>query len=159
PRKPQGEWSWDGGTAITVKPGETIDSIARRHGVPPAALMHANGMASNTTIQPGQRLVIPRYIAPLTAPNGAPATQVVTAPPGAPAAAHPAPVATAPLAGNVHIVAPGETLTKIARNYNKTLVEVAKANNIPPHTKVNIGDRIVIPGLRAAHKDGAPKVA
>jgi murein DD-endopeptidase MepM/ murein hydrolase activator NlpD len=49
-------------------------------------------------------------------------------------------------------------LTKIARTYNKSLVEVAKANNIPPHTKVNIGDRIVIPGLRAAPKD-APKIA
>ena len=159
PRRPQGEWSWDGGTAITIKPGETIDSIARRHGVPPAALMHANGMTGTATVQPGQRLVIPRYIAPLTTPNGAPATQIATAAPGAPAlgpvATH---AATAPLNGNVHIVAPGETLIKIARTYNKTLVEVAKANNIPPHTKVNIGDRIIIPGLRTAQKD-APKIA
>ena len=35
-RKPaaSGNWSWDGGTAITVASGETIDTIARRHGVP-----------------------------------------------------------------------------------------------------------------------------
>ena len=58
------------------------------------------------------------------------------------------PAATPPNTVGVHIVAPGETLIKIARLYNKPLVEIAKANNIPPHTKVNIGDRIVIPGLR-----------
>src|SRR5215831_4544488 len=32
-RKPasSGNWSWDGGTAVTVAAGETIDTIARRH--------------------------------------------------------------------------------------------------------------------------------
>jgi murein DD-endopeptidase MepM/ murein hydrolase activator NlpD len=161
PRKPQGQWSWDGGTAITVGQGETLESIAHRHGVPPAALREANGIHGPTVIQPGQRLVIPRYIAPLAAPGGAPATQIVSAAPpiasAAPAVLRGAP-APAPLNGNVHIVAPGETLIKIARTYNKSLVEVAKANNIPPHTKVNIGDRIIIPGLRMTQKE-APKVA
>ena len=28
------QWSWDGGTAVTVGRGETVDSIAHRHGVP-----------------------------------------------------------------------------------------------------------------------------
>jgi murein DD-endopeptidase MepM/ murein hydrolase activator NlpD len=48
----------------------------------------------------------------------------------------------------VHVVAPGETLTKIARQYGKTLPEIAKANNILPYSKVSIGDRIMIPGAR-----------
>ena len=30
------------------------------------------------------------------------------------------------------------------------LTELARLNNIPPHTKVNIGDRITIPASRAA---------
>src|SRR5260370_9995534 len=47
-RKPtsSGQWSWDGGTAITVAPGETVDGIARRHGVPVAVIREANNLAS-----------------------------------------------------------------------------------------------------------------
>jgi murein DD-endopeptidase MepM/ murein hydrolase activator NlpD len=47
---------------------------------------------------------------------------------------------------SVHVVAPGDTLYKISRMYRRPLTEIARANNIPPHTKLNIGDRIVIPG-------------
>ena len=56
-RKPtsSGQWSWDGGTAITVAPGETVDSIAHRHGVPVAVIMEANNLASPNAIQAGQR--------------------------------------------------------------------------------------------------------
>jgi murein DD-endopeptidase MepM/ murein hydrolase activator NlpD len=49
----------------------------------------------------------------------------------------------------VHVVAPGETLIRIARKYSMSLAEIAKLNNIPPHTKVNIGDRINIPASRS----------
>jgi murein DD-endopeptidase MepM/ murein hydrolase activator NlpD len=58
-------------------------------------------------------------------------------------------------------VAPGETLIKISRMYGKSLTEIARANNIPPHTKVNIGDRIVIPGARTSRlpRKDAPKLA
>ena len=57
----------------------------------------------------------------------------------------------APTQPVVHVVAPGETLIRIARKYNMPLAELARLNNIPPHTKVNIGDRISIPASRAAH--------
>jgi murein DD-endopeptidase MepM/ murein hydrolase activator NlpD len=39
-------------------------------------------------------------------------------------------------------------LTKIARQYGKSIAEIAKANNILPYSKVSIGDRLVIPGAR-----------
>ena len=61
---PSGNWSWDGGTAITVGPGDTIDSIARRYGVPAVHIMQANNITAPATIHPGQRLVIPRYSQP-----------------------------------------------------------------------------------------------
>jgi murein DD-endopeptidase MepM/ murein hydrolase activator NlpD len=48
----------------------------------------------------------------------------------------------------VHVVAPGETLTKIAHQYGKSVAEIAKANNILPYSKVSIGDRIIVPGAR-----------
>jgi murein DD-endopeptidase MepM/ murein hydrolase activator NlpD len=56
----------------------------------------------------------------------------------------------APAQNGMHIVAPGETLTRIARKYNMPLTDLAKLNNIPPHTKVNIGDRLNIPASRVA---------
>jgi murein DD-endopeptidase MepM/ murein hydrolase activator NlpD len=135
-RQQAGQWSWDGGTAVTVASGETIETIARRHGVPVSAIMQANGLTS-FAIRPGQRLVIPRYNASASA--SAPAT-----PPGA---STPAPTAGNP---NVHIVAPGETLSKISRRYRKSIPEIARVNNMEPHAQLRIGDRIIIPGLRTA---------
>ena len=61
----------------------------------------------------------------------------------------------APTQPIVHVVAPGETLIAIARKYNMPLAELARLNNIPPHTKVNIGDRITIPASRARPRDAA----
>ncbi len=60
-------------------------------------------------------------------------------------ARHPAP--PAPSSG-VHVVAPGETLMGLSRRYHKPVVAIARANNIPPHAHLKIGDRIVIPGMR-----------
>jgi murein DD-endopeptidase MepM/ murein hydrolase activator NlpD len=160
-RKPTsaGQWSWDGGIAVTVAPGETVESISRRHGVPVAVIMEANRLASPNAIQAGQRLVIPRYVSPAVAT--APQPSRVTAPaapsaPTAPPAPRPVPAVTAsaaphaagPINSGVHVVAPGETLTKIAHLYGKSLAEIAKANNILPYSKLSIGDRIIIPGAR-----------
>jgi murein DD-endopeptidase MepM/ murein hydrolase activator NlpD len=161
-RKPtsSGQWSWDGGTAITVAPGETVDSIAHRHGVPVAVIMEANNLASPNAIQTGQRLVIPRYgssataaAPPVAAPPHASApalaslTPNVTPKPAPAVTASASPHAAGPINSGVHVVAPGETLTKIAHQYGKSVAEIAKANNIvPPYSKVGIGDRLVIPG-------------
>ncbi len=61
PKPASSNWSRDGGTAITVTPGETIDSIARRYGVPASAIIQANNLTQPAAIRPGQQLVIPRY--------------------------------------------------------------------------------------------------
>ena len=149
----RGNWDWDGGTAVTVSPGETVDIISSRYGVPSAAIAQANGLHPQAALHPGQRLVIPRYN--FSHNNSITTGSVAAQRPaqGAPnAPARPAAAA----ASNVHVVAPGETLTKIARTYRKSVVEIAKANNIAPHTLVKMGDRITIPGVRAT---AAPAVA
>lgn len=78
--------------------------------------------------------------------------------PGPHAAA--APAASAPAAapaGNVHVVAPGETLMSISRRYHKPLKQIADANHIPLHQHLKIGDRITIPGkVVAAAAPAAP---
>jgi murein DD-endopeptidase MepM/ murein hydrolase activator NlpD len=136
-------WNWEGGTPVTVAPGETADTLAHRYGVPAQAIIQANNLPNAAAIRPGQRLVIPRYES--TAVTGS-----VTAPRAASNTSHrAAPSAGAPAASHVHVIAPGETLMKLSRQYRKSLNEIAKANNIPPHTMVKVGDRIVIPGVRA----------
>ncbi len=153
PPKPAGHWTWDGGHPITVHYGDTLESIARKNGVPAFAILEANGMKRATALRPGQRLVIPRYVSAVAAREHA-------APP-AYAREHAPPPAYARAAENVHVVAPGESLIGIARRSGISLTELARANNMSPYTKVKIGDRIAIPGGRkvSARHAPAPKLA
>ena len=149
PAQARGNWDWDGGTAVTVAPGETVDIISSRYGVPSTAIAQANGLHAQAALRPGQRLVIPRYnFSHNNATTGSvPAQRLAQSSANAPA--RPAIAAPVAAASNVHVVAPGDTLTKIARTNRKSVVEIASANNIAPHTLVKMGDRIVIPGARA----------
>ena len=137
-------WTWEGGTAVTVAPGETLEMIARQHGVPVTAIMETNNLSSPAAIYPGQHLVIPRYRSS-AASMLPPQTRVAST---APAYGSPRSALVAP--AGVHVVAPGETLSSIARRYNKPVMVIAKANNIPPYTMLRAGDRIVIPEMREA---------
>src|SRR5665213_250361 len=135
-----GHWTWDGGSAITVTQGETIETVARKNGVPVSAILEANGFREGAVIRAGQRLVIPRYVAASIA----------------------APAAAAPRGDEVvHTVAPGESLMGISRHYGIALSALARANKIQPYTNVSIGDRLTIPGGHrvAALQEPAPHVA
>ena len=156
PRQPAQNWSWDGGTAIIVAQGETVETIAKRHGVPPAAILQANNMSHAGQLQPGQRLVIPRYQPQLAAaPHvSAPQTRVAAAPAFTPP---PAP-SFAPQAG-VHVVASGETIYSLARHYRLTPMAIAKANNVGLDHHVRVGDRVVIPGQGGAAPHTAARPA
>src|SRR5262249_42999425 len=56
-----GNWTWEGGTPVTVAHGDTLEGIARRYGVPASAILQANNLTAPASIHPGQQLVIPRY--------------------------------------------------------------------------------------------------
>src|SRR3954453_9778569 len=143
PRQPgQQNWSWDGGTAIIVAQGETLDSIARRHGVPPHAILQANNMSPASHIQPGQRLVIPRVQHQMAAPQIAPPATRVAGP------------VPAPAGNGSHVVAPGTPTYSLGRRYPPTPMAIAKANNVGLDHHLKVGDRIAIPG-----QAGAPRLA
>ena len=140
---PTGHWTWDGGSPVTVAYGETVESIARKYGVPASAISETNGFRDGAALRPGQRVVIPRYVS-------------------ASAANAPAPQLSAPrIAENVHIVEPGESLIGIAHKHGVSLVALARANNIQPYAKISIGDRLKIPGGRhvAERQTATPQVA
>lgn len=146
PKAPPPSWTWEGGTAIVVAPGETLETISRRHNVPISAIMQANNITGPAMVHPGDHLVIPRRAsglayAPAVPPAGRPASTQPGMPVGAPR------TVLAPTS-ETHIVAPGETLHSIARLYKKPVMVLAKANNIAPDTMVKVGERIVIPDVR-----------
>ena len=146
---PPPTWTWEGGTPIVLAPGETLEVLSRRYGVPVAAIIEANHITNPGTVHPGEHLVIPRRRGPAAA-VAAPQTRIAASAPTMPAAtpAGAPRTALAPTAG-VHIVAAGETLHSIARLYGKPVLVLAKANNIPLDTRVKVGERIVIPDMPA----------
>jgi murein DD-endopeptidase MepM/ murein hydrolase activator NlpD len=137
-------WTWEGGTPITVAPGETLEMISRQHGVPVSALMQANNITSPAMVHPGDHLVIPRR-SPSMGAYAPPTTRIASTAPGMPVGAPR--TALAPTTG-MHVVAPGETLHSIARLYGKSVMVLATANNIRPDTMVKVGEHIIIPGVQ-----------
>ena len=134
PPAPSGHWTWDGGTPVAVAPGDTVETIARRYGVPASVIIKTNNLSSAQSLRSGQQLVIPRYVQASHAP-AAPKT---------------VPAATSLGSAGVHVVATGETLSRISRIYGKPVTEIAKANNIDVNARLNVGDRLIIPGRHSA---------
>ena len=54
-------WSAAGGTPVVVAPGEGLTTIANRYGVPPGAILSANGLSGASQVTPGRSIVIPVY--------------------------------------------------------------------------------------------------
>ena len=101
-----GPWRWcavgtgaaaEEGERHTVSPGETLGSIAARNHTSVRALAEANGVADADRIIVGQVLVIPSVAG--SGDRGA--------------------------ATVVHVVAPGETLSGIARHYGASVAALA----------------------------------
>ena len=123
-----GPWTWDGGTAVPSRLGRdhrrscAPSRRAGRRGPP------GQQPASVGSVQPGQRLVIPRYTgaAPVAAPQGRPRSARCRA--AAPARAlrlgaprRPAPTSSLPATRCGH---------SLARLYSRPDGEIAKANNV-----------------------------
>jgi murein DD-endopeptidase MepM/ murein hydrolase activator NlpD len=150
PPPPPPRWTWEGGTPVIVAPGETIEMLARKYKVPASVIIQANNLPG-AAVHAGQHLVIPRLrtSAVASAPRASGVASVPSAPPR-----------TAVAAGSgVHVVAPGETLNSIARLYGKSVMVLAKANNIPPDTMVRVGERIIVPGIGTKPRAEAPAPA
>jgi murein DD-endopeptidase MepM/ murein hydrolase activator NlpD len=126
-----------GGTTIIVGTSDTLDTLAHRYNVKPAAILQANGYKGPRTLSPGQQLIIP-YQTPATV--------------AAPALAAPAskPVAAASAAPTVHVVNRGDTLLSIARRNHVPVAELAKANSLDPQAKLKLGMKLTVPAAKTA---------
>jgi murein DD-endopeptidase MepM/ murein hydrolase activator NlpD len=140
------------GETVEVQQGETLYSIGRRHGVPPAAIKDANGLTSDS-VRPGQRLMIPgsREQAPpgrhaSAAPHAVPPPESPAMQPG-PAAQTAAP-AVAPPPGweGRYTMKNGDSLYGIAQRHRVSLDELKRANGITDPTRVWAGTVLNVPG-------------
>ncbi len=143
PRDTTGSFAADsagssGGITITVAPGDTVDAIARRYGVSSTAIMQANHLTAAASIQAGQSLLIPGHHSQ---------RRPVASVPRQTAVSHARTRTTAP--AGTHVVAPGETLSSVARLYGHSRSTIAKANEITPDTKLRIGQQLTIPGAKS----------
>ncbi|WJR81601.1 LysM peptidoglycan-binding domain-containing M23 family metallopeptidase [Bradyrhizobium sp. NP1] len=132
-----------GNTTIIVGTSDTLDVLARRYNVTPAAILAANGYKGPRALSPGQQLIIPRSTATAAAP--------------APAAPESKPVVAS--ASSVHIVNPGDTLNNIARRNHISVAALARANNLDTSARLKLGTRLTVPGGRTASAEPAPAAA
>ncbi|GGB90479.1 peptidase M23 [Novosphingobium endophyticum] len=104
------------GAVHVVEPGETLNGIANRAGVSPAAIARANDLDPPYVVRIGQKLSIPR--------DGA-------EPAGA---------------GGFYEVTSGETLIGIANRSGVSAKALAEANGLEPPYIVRVGQKLRLPG-------------
>ncbi len=122
----------------TIQPGDTLGRIARVHGVTVSQLKAFNNLRSDM-VRAGDTLSIPETTSSAAVTTTPAAAQSTTA----------TPAATAPAGAYKHVVAPGESLTVIARRYGVKVGEVALANKIRDPSLIRPGQELIIPGWNA----------
>ena len=112
------------GTHYIVRPGDTMLSIAARHGTSTNVLRSLNHMDSDV-VDIGQSLLIPNRDG--SSSSGSSYT-------------------------GVHVVKPGDTFTKLAQDYGISADALARANTTVYPDRLLIGERLRVPsGNRSSH--------
>jgi peptidoglycan endopeptidase LytF len=101
-------------TTHTVQPGETLSEIAQQYGTTETALLELNSLDEPDTILVGQELTVPML------------------------------ATFAPTAPGQHRVQPGETLSKIAKQYGITLEQLMAVNGITDPDSVYSGQLLAV---------------
>jgi murein DD-endopeptidase MepM/ murein hydrolase activator NlpD len=116
-------------TTYIVQDGDTLSLIARRHNTTIQAIAELNGIANPNLIITGQRLLIPS--------TGD----------------------SSPSPAQIHLVQPGETLTRIASHYGTTVSAIVEANDLSNPSQIFAGQRLAIPGSAVSAPLPSPFVA
>lgn len=104
-------------TVYTVQTGDTLNKIAVKFNVSISAIMTANNLTNPNFLYVGQRLTIPGV-------SGA----------------------SAPAAATTYVVQSGDSLSKVARQFNISLAALMAANGITNANFIYVGQRLSIPG-------------
>ncbi|MBV8585327.1 MAG: LysM peptidoglycan-binding domain-containing protein [Verrucomicrobia bacterium] len=125
-----------------VKAGETVASIAAEVGCTVRDLEVANNLKPGSTLTVGRELTIPDRTQKANVPSE---VQRLLQPNGK-SAASPTPEKGASETGKYYIVQRGDSPASIAKKLKTNSYDLLKANNIDDPKKLQIGQRLVIPG-------------
>ncbi|MEM9470629.1 MAG: peptidoglycan DD-metalloendopeptidase family protein [Pseudomonadota bacterium] len=135
--------------SVTVRPGQTMYSLARANGLTVNQLARANNIRAPYTLAVGQRLTVPGTSNPVS-----PRPTVAFANAPAPRAQ----VQSGSRNNGVHVVRRGETLYSLGRAYEMRPHKIAAHNGLSMNSGLSIGQRIRIPGngIQSPVADSAP---
>lgn len=134
-----------GGETISVRPGDTLYSLSRQHGVTVNEIKAANGMTSDS-LQPGQSLRMPgsskgRYATETARPPRENYETIAVRP------VQQAGAADAPSDWTQsYTVRPGDSMYAIAREHGVKLSDLERNNGITDSRKVKPGTTLKVPG-------------
>lgn len=159
-------WTSTGGTAITMREGETLYNLSKRYGVPVSAIVKANNLSDPSVVKAGSTVIIPTYVysrsAPVSAPDNDAGTRTASADRGSLVvpARPPTPVPAtreqaaenkpepqqkqAGAASDSVRVASGDTLAAIARRQGVSVAAIKSANNLTSDN-IRIGQILKMP--------------
>src|SRR5262245_40476733 len=113
--------------AYRVRKGDTLSRIAAHYRTTPTAIASASGIGVHSSLRVGQRLVIPARRSSARAPVAASRSEVAP-----------------PSSALVHTVRRGETLYRIADQYQVTVDQICALNSITPNGVIYPGTRLKI---------------
>jgi len=125
-----------GWTTYLVRDGDSLSTIARRHGTDAHALARVNGMSDADRLQAGRRLSVP--VPPATDSSQARRRAAASG-------LHPVDTSGAPAL--TYRVRDGDTVTSIAARSGSSVRAVLAANNLRPTGIVRPGQLLVLPSL------------
>lgn len=133
----------------TVRRGDTLSTIARRHGVRMSELVALNGLASRHRIRIGQKIRLPS--------DGSPAVQTVAYSPSPKAAprATPEPL---PETG-LYTVRRGDNLTRIAERFGMNVAQLVALNDLRSRHRITVGQRLRVSQTEARLADAPDPTA
>jgi len=123
-------------TKYTVRRGDTLSTIARRHHVRMSELVALNGLKSRNRIRIGQKLRLPSDVTPAT-------RNVAYKKPNPPSAPSPSRQRTAaPPESGHYKVRRGDNLTKIADRFGLGVAELVSMNTLKSRNRIFVGQRL-----------------
>jgi LysM repeat protein len=126
-----------GGTYV-VRPGDSLGSIAARHGITVSQLARANGLHTSSWVYSGQRLRIPGSAGSSTTGSTSSSTSSSSA-----------------SSAGTYTVRPGDTLIGIAVRHGVSVSQLAAANGLRTNSWVYSGQRLRIPGSTGSSTTGS----
>jgi len=120
----------------TVQRGDSLSTIASRHGMTQADLMRLNGLSNANLVWTGQQLRVSARVAAVQPAQAAPQ-----------------------LAGDIYIVQPGDALSTIASRHGTTAQALLIANGLPNANFVWVGQRLRVTGIANAANPVTPAAA